>query len=90
MTQEEFKKEMRGMAVLFANLEGKIFQIERRLEDMATKDDIGRVLSAFEVSAKRSEAFERAMLLHGQALTDAGFQLKDHEKRIGALELRPS
>ncbi|HEX4048549.1 MAG TPA: hypothetical protein VH309_11970 [Elusimicrobiota bacterium] len=57
---------------------------------MSTKADIDRVMSAISVFAARTEDHSRAIILHGQALTEATVALKDHNRRISALESRPA
>ncbi len=56
---------------------------------MATKDDIGRVLNAIDAFAKKSETKDRAVVLHGHALTQVQTELKGHEKRLAVLESKP-
>lgn len=57
---------------------------------MATKNDINRILNAIDAFAGKSEDSHRAILLHGQILTEIQITLKDHGRRLTALESRPS
>ena len=56
---------------------------------IATKDDIGRVMTAIDSFAGKSQNAERAMVFHGQTLTEVEVKLKDYEQRIKTLETRP-
>ena len=55
-------------------------------ESMATKDDVSRIMGAIDAFSKQSERGDRAMVLHGQALTEHGVKLQDHDRRIASLE----
>jgi chromosome segregation ATPase len=76
----------RDVALRFDRVESELREMK---EVMATKDDINRVIAVVEGFAAKSNTYERAMVLHGQALTEAQVQLKDHESRIKTLETRP-
>lgn len=54
-----------------------------------TKDDFKRLFDAVEGFAGKTQSYDAAKILHGQALTDMQVQMKDHEKRIKGLEDRP-
>jgi hypothetical protein len=53
---------------------------------MSTKDDVGRILSAIDAFANKSENQSKAVALHGHVLTEVQVGLKDHERRIKTLE----
>ncbi len=54
--------------------------------DMATKDDVKRILNAIDAFAKKSEHNDRAILLHGHVLTEVQIGIKDHERRLKTIE----
>ena len=47
-------------------------EIKTTMATMATKTDIDRILSAVEAFAGKAQVYDRAAVLHGQALTEAG------------------
>lgn len=53
---------------------------------MATKDDVRALLGPIHDLAAKFEAFGRMATIHGQALTEGQVTLKDHERRLRALE----
>lgn len=53
---------------------------------MATKDDVRALLGPIHDLAAKFEAFGRMATIHGQALTEGQGTLKDHERRLRALE----
>ena len=55
---------------------------------MATKTDVDRILSAVQAFAGKAQVYDRAAVLHGQALTEAEVMLRDHEKRLRVVEGR--
>lgn len=77
------------VAAVAARTAGDVQDIKHEMKGMATKTDIDKVIAHIDAFAMQSEARERAMVLHGASLTDHSVQLKDHEKRISALENRP-
>lgn len=54
--------------------------------NMATKDDVRKILTAVQDFAGKAEAFGRTATLHGQALTEVSVSLKDHDRRLRTLE----
>ncbi|OHC66055.1 MAG: hypothetical protein A2040_03675 [Rhodocyclales bacterium GWA2_65_19] len=57
-------------------------------ETMATKNDVERILVAVQAFAGKAQVYDRAAVLHGHALTEAAVTLRDHEKRLRAIEAR--
>ena len=74
-------------------LSGAIVELQADMREvkstMATKADINRIMSAIDSFAKRSEHDNRAVVLHGQTLTEVEVKLGDHEKRLARLESIP-
>jgi hypothetical protein len=74
-------------------LSGAIIELQADMREvksnMATKADVDRIMSAIDSFAKRSENDNRAMVLHGQTLTEVEVKLGDHEKRLARLESIP-
>jgi hypothetical protein len=62
----------------------------REFKDVVvTKADFKRLFDAVEGFAGKTQSYDAARILHGQALTDVQVQMKDHEGRIKSLEDRP-
>ena len=57
--------------------------------DVAMKADIKHLVDAVDRFAGKSQSYDAAKILHGQALTDVQVQMNDHERRIKGLEDRP-
>lgn len=57
-------------------------------ENMSTKSDIDRLISAIDSFAGQAQDSNRGVVLHGRALTETAVTLRDHEKRLSALEAR--
>ena len=55
---------------------------------MSTKSDIDRLIGVVDSFAGKAEASNRAVVLHGRALTETETSLRDHEKRLRAIEIR--
>lgn len=53
---------------------------------LSREEHISRVLSAIDAFAGKGEHYDRAAVLHGQALAEHDVKLKDHGKRIASLE----
>ena len=77
------KEALARVASELVNTQADVREIRR---DMATKDDIKRVLNAIDAFAKKSENDDKSVALHGHVLTEVQVDLKDHEKRIKTLE----
>ncbi len=76
-------KKIDRVAVALVNTQADVREIRH---DMATKDDINRVLNAIDAFAKKSENYDKAVTLHGPILTEVQVGLKDHEKRLNIIE----
>ena len=70
-------------------------QIERTQNDlrevkavMATKDDVSKILGAIDSFAGQVTDVQRAVVLHGQILTEVQVKLADNIRRTEALERR--
>ena len=61
-------------------------RMDRFETNMATKDEIKSYMKVLHDIASRTEALMRIATIHGQALTEGQTTLKDHERRLGALE----
>jgi hypothetical protein len=100
----EIKTDIQGLRVETGRMDAKIDSSFRRLaieiidvrtelrelkSVVATKSDIKRLVDTVEGFAGKSQKYDAATVLHGQALTDVQIQMKDHERRIKGLEDRP-
>lgn len=66
--------------------QGDIREIREAMTGLATKDDVNRILGAIDSFAGKAQNYDRAAVLHGHALTELDFTVKDHEGRIKKLE----
>jgi hypothetical protein len=62
--------------------------IKETMKTLATKSDVDRIIGAVEAFAGKAQVYDRASVLHGRALTEAEVTLRDHEKRLRAIEGR--
>ena len=76
-------KKIDRVATGLVNTQADVRDIRR---DMATKDDIKRVLNAIDAFAKKSENNDKSVALHGHVLTEVQVELKDHEGRLKTIE----
>ena len=61
----------------------------KTIEDtMANKDDVGRILAAIDVFAGKAVAYDQKSLSHGAILTDHEDKLREHGRRLAALETK--
>jgi hypothetical protein len=79
----ELTAQINRVAAALVNTQTDVREIRN---DMATKDDVGRILSAIDAFAKKSENQSNAVALHGHVLTEVQVGLKDHESSIKTLE----
>lgn len=82
---DRLDRKINGVIVELVKTQGDVREIK---ETMATKDDIGRVLSAIDAFAGKAQSYDRARTLHGQSITELQIAVKGHEDRITALESR--
>ena len=68
----------------------EFFKIQRDMRDMkeqmATKDDISRIITAIDIFAGEAKEYRNKDTLRGHAVMTHDTMLKEHEKRISALE----
>ncbi|MDD5657349.1 MAG: hypothetical protein PHF00_08870 [Elusimicrobia bacterium] len=88
-TTRELSAVDKKLAVAVANLEARMTEQKTEIID-TIRGDIHEMRNAVLEFLNRTENDHRAMIVHGQALSDAQVQLKDHEGRISRLETRPS
>lgn len=55
---------------------------------MATKDDVGQILSAIDAFAQMGEAYDRKAVSHGAILNDHTAAIRDHGRRLDSLEAK--
>lgn len=83
----------RRVDVRFSRMANGIVNTQAELRELksiiATKADIDRILSAVDDFTGRVRNCESGMLFNGRGLTSVQDGLKEHEKRIAALEARP-
>lgn len=60
--------------------------IKTRMAGLATKEDVGQILNAIDAFSAKAVHYDRTAVLHGHALTEQDITLKDHGRRIKALE----
>lgn len=84
-TKAELKMDFRRLAAVQMRMEDDLRSIRR---EMATKEDVSRVLSAIDAFARKAEIYDRKTLSHPGILQDHEARLQDHERRIGRLESR--
>ncbi|MFI5360732.1 MAG: hypothetical protein ACHQ49_02080 [Elusimicrobiota bacterium] len=81
---------VRRLAMQIVDVKTELREVkEFVVNDVATKTDIKRLVDAVESFAGKTQTYDAAVALHGQALTDVQMQQKDHERRIKGLEERP-
>ena len=73
------------IAVRLVNVESELKEMRH---DMATKEDIGNVLSAIDAFVQKNERFDRKVVLHDHRINEHEETLKDHDVRITSLESR--
>lgn len=63
-------------------------ELKKDISDLAVanKADVERVLSAIDAFARKGETYDRKSYSHGDMLQNHEAQLRDHGRRIGALE----
>ncbi len=74
------------VAVEVVKTQVQIDGISERLAGTATKDDVNRIMNAVDAFAGKSQNYDRAATLHGQALTELATQAKDPETRLKTIE----
>lgn len=79
------KADVRRVAIEVVNVQADVREVKK---NMATRKDIERVLGAIESLSAKTETAMRAIVLHGQVLTEVQVKSKDHERRIKSLEVR--
>ena len=79
------KTQLKAVTVALVKTQADVREIK---ETMATKSDVERILVAVESFAGKAQVYDRAAVLHGHALTEAQVTLRDHEKRLRAIETR--
>ena len=84
-TKDDLKETRRTLAIEIVKTQADVREIK---ETMATKNDVERILVAVEAFAGKAQVYDRAAVLHGHALTEAEVTLRDHEKRLRAIETR--
>lgn len=80
----------RRIAASVVRLEAKVDRIEDRLADMATKDDVSRIIGHIVAFTKDVEAAQRDRALSSDAYMRHQDRLEDHEKRLSRLESKKS
>ena len=65
-------------------------KIDKVRDELNIKMDVGfsRVMHAIDSFARKGENYDRSSILHGQSLTEAQVQLKDHERRLAVLKAK--
>lgn len=74
------------LAKAIVETQAEVREIKSTLKGMATKGDVSRILGAIDTLSGKTQNYDRAVVLHGSALTELEKQVKDHEKRIKTLE----
>lgn len=74
------------LAIELVRTRADLAQLWEESKGFATKADIERVLSAIDAFARKGEAYDRKSYSHGDMLQNHEAQLRDHGRRIGALE----
>lgn len=76
------------LALEIVKTNDRIDRVETSLrEEMARNTD--RILTAIVSFAGKAENYDKTAALHGQVLTEVQVTLKDHSRRLDALEARP-
>ena len=76
------------LAKMIVDNQMEIREIKHSMSDLATKDDINRIMNVLDSFAGKTQNYDRATVLHGHVLVEVETSLKDHEKRIKTLESR--
>jgi len=76
------------LALEIVKTNDRVAHLESSLrEEMRQNTD--RILGAIDAFARKGENYDKTAVLHGQVLTEVQLTLKDHSRRIGALEANP-
>ncbi|NLH38445.1 MAG: hypothetical protein GX445_00050, partial [Elusimicrobia bacterium] len=81
----ELKQDISGVVGEIVKLDIRITKIE---ENMATKDDINRILNIIDSFINEIRDYRSKDILRGEAIMEHDKKIKDHETRLQNLESR--
>ncbi|MBI3012932.1 MAG: hypothetical protein HYY63_04830 [Elusimicrobia bacterium] len=88
--RSEFKQEKEWVRDTIGKLTLRIIRLEEELksmrEQMATKDDVRRILDAIDAFTHRVETYDRKAVVHDARLNQNELTLQNHETRIVQIE----
>lgn len=90
--RSELKADLGALKATVNKVAAEVVKTQAELREvrqtMATKDDVGRILNAIDAFAQKGQTYDQKALSHGAIITDHEDRLRDHGRRLTALEIK--